>query len=129
MYTSLSTGVIDAVDTDLDAAVSQKFYEAVENLTLTGHIVFPEIVLGSKKVVDGLSEEDQKLVADTWAKTIVWGVEEGISKNDSLLNELKELGVKVTDLPEESGFKDVSQQVYEQYSSNETIKAFIEANQ
>ena len=129
VYTSLSTGVIDAVDTDLDAAVSQKFYEAVENLTLTGHIVFPEIVLGSKKLIDELSEEDQKLVADTWAKTIEWGVEEGINKNDSLLKELKDLGVKVTDLPDQSGFKDVSQQVYEQYSSNATIKAFIEANQ
>ena len=129
VYTSLSTGVIDAVDTDLDAAVSQKFYEAVENLTLTGHIVFPEVVLGSKKVMDGLNEEDQKLIADTWEKTIEWGVEEGINKNDSLLNELKELGVKVSVLPEQSGFKDVSQRVYDQYSTNATIKAFIEANQ
>lgn len=129
VYTSLSTGVIDAVDTDLDAAVSQKFYEAVDHLTLTGHIVFPEIVMGSKKILEGLSEEDQKLVSDAWANTIDWGIQEGISKNESLLNEIKELGVKVSDLPEQSGFKDVSQQVYKQYSSNQTIKAFIEANQ
>ena len=128
VYTSLSTGVIDAVDTDLNAAVSQKFYEAVENLTLTSHIVFPEVILGSKSVIDKLNEEDQNLVEEAWSKAIDWGIEEGISKNENLLNEIKELGVKVAELPDNTEFKDVSQKVYDQYSSNETIKAFIEAN-
>lgn len=129
VYTSLSTGVIDAVDTDLDAAVSQKFYEAVENLTLTGHIVFPEVVMGSKSLIDSLSEEDQKIIADVWMEVIEWGVDESISKNEDLLNQLKDLGVTVTELSDNSEFKSVSQQVYGQYSSNATIKAFIEANQ
>lgn len=129
VYTSLSTGVIDAVDTDLDAAVSQKFYEAVGNLTLTSHIVFPEVVIANKTLIDGLNEEDQKIIADTWTEVIRWGIDESISKNENLLNELKELGVKVTELTDYSEFKEVSQQVYDQYSSNEVIKAFIEANQ
>ncbi|MFJ7738729.1 TRAP transporter substrate-binding protein [Lysinibacillus sp. NPDC097287] len=129
VYTSLSTGVIDAVDTDLDAALSQKFYEAVENLTLTGHIIFPEVVIASKTLIDGLNEEDQKLIADTWNEVIKWGIAESISKNENLLNELKDLGVKVTELSNYSEFKEASQKVYDQYSSNEVIKAFIEANQ
>lgn len=129
VYTALSTGVIDAVDTDLDAAVSQKFYEAADVLTLTGHIVFPEIAIGSKKLVDSLSEEDRQIVADTWKSVIDWGVKEGIAKNESLLTQLKDLGVKVNEVSDLSEFKEVSKKVYDQYSSNETIKAFIEANQ
>ncbi|WP_341299323.1 TRAP transporter substrate-binding protein [Lysinibacillus sp. FSL H8-0500] len=129
VYTSLSTGVIDAVDTDLDAAVSQKFYEAAEVLTLTGHIVFPEVVIGSKNVIDGLSEEDRQIIADTWQSVIDWGVQEGIAKNDALLQELKDLGVTVNEISDLTAFKEVSKSVYEQYSSNDTIKAFIEANQ
>ena len=129
VYTSLSTGVIDAVDTDFNAAVSQKFYESADILTLSGHIVFPEVVIGSKKLVDGLSEEDKKIVADTWAAAIEWGVTEGIAKNDQLLKDLEAAGVTVNKLENVDEFKALSQKVYDQYSSNDTIKAFIEANQ
>ena len=129
VYTSLSTGVIDAVDTDFNAAVSQKFYESADILTLSGHIVFPEVVIGSKKLVDSLSEEDKKIVADTWAAAIEWGVTEGIAKNDQLLKDLEAAGVTVNKLENVDEFKALSQKVYDQYSSNDTIKAFIEANQ
>ena len=128
VYTSLSTGVIDAVDTDFNAAVSQKFYESADILTLSGHIVFPEVVIGSKGSVEKLSPEDQKIVADTWASVIDWGVKESIAKNDALLEELKAAGVTVNELANVDEFKALSQAVYDQYSSNATIKAFIEAN-
>ena len=128
VYTSLSTGVIDAVDTDFNAAVSQKFYETSDILTLAGHIVFPEVVIGSKKSVDAMSEEDRKIVADTWASVINWGVHEGIATNDKLLEELKSLGVTVNELQNIDEFKSLSASVYDQYSSNPTIKAFIDAN-
>ena len=128
VYTSLSTGVIDAVDTDFNAAVSQKFYESANILTLTGHIVFPEVAIGSKSVLDGLSEEDRKIVEDTWASVIDWGVKESIASNDKLLEELKGLGVTVNELSNVDEFKALSQAVYDQYSSNATIKAFIDAN-
>ncbi|MGN7476993.1 TRAP transporter substrate-binding protein [Solibacillus silvestris] len=128
VYTSLSTGVIDAVDTDLNAAVSQKFYEASNILTMSGHIVFPEVVIGSKKTVDAMTEEDRKIVADTWASVIEWGVHEGIATNDALLEELKSLGVTVNELKNMEEFKQLSESVYDQYSSNPTIKAFIEEN-
>ena len=129
VYTALSTNVIDAVDTDLDAAVSQKFYEAVDTLTLTGHIVFPEVAIGSKKVIDGLSAEDKKIVEDTWASVIAWGVKESIAKNEALLKQLKDKGVTVNELSNLDEFKKLSKAVYDQYSSNATIKAFIEENQ
>ena len=129
VYTSLSTGVIDAVDTDFNAAVSQKFYESADILTLSGHIVFPEVVIGSKKLVDSLSEEDKKIVADTWAAAIEWGVTEGIAKNDQLLKDLEAAGVTVNELENVDEFKALSQKVYDQYASNATIKAFIEENQ
>lgn len=124
VYTSLSTGVIDAVDTDLNAAVSQKFYEAANVLTMSGHIVFPEVVIGSKKAVDAMSEEDRKIVADTWASVIDWGVKESIATNDALLEELKSLGVTVNELNNIDEFRQLSVSVYNHYSSNPTIKAF-----
>lgn len=128
VYTSLSTGVIDAVDTDLNAAVSQKFYEAADILTLSGHIVFPEVAISSKKSVDALSDEDKKIVEDTWAAVLDWGVQESIAMNGALLQALIDEGVTVNELANIDEFKALSQNVYDQYSSNPTIKAFIDAN-
>ena len=128
VYTSLSTGVIDAVDTDFNAALSQKFYESSNVLTLTNHIVFPEVVIGSTKTLDGMNDGDRQIVADTWASVIDWGVKEGMARNNALLEELKSSGVTVNELTNKDEFKQLSAQVYDQYSSNPTIKAFIDAN-
>ena len=41
VYTSLQTGVIDGMDIDLDALVTEKYYETTKYLTLTNHATFP----------------------------------------------------------------------------------------
>lgn len=128
VYTSLQTGVIEAVDVDLDALLSQKYYETAKNLTLTNHIVFPEVALGSKQIFDGLSAEDQQIVIDAWNAAVEWGVQEGINLEKSRVDEIKEKGVTVTELESTEEFKTFANEVYEEFSSNEVIKAFIEEN-
>ena len=50
-------------------------------------------------------------------------------KNEALLKQLKDNGVTVNELSNLDEFKNLSKAVYDQYSSNPTIKAFIEENQ
>ncbi len=128
VYTSLQTGVIEAVDVDLDALLSQKYYESAKYLTLTNHITFPEVVLGSKQVFDSLSPDDQQIVKDAWSAAVEWGVQEGIKLENSRVDEIKENGVTVTELESTEDFETIANEIYEKYSSNETIKAFIEEN-
>ncbi|ONK22202.1 C4-dicarboxylate ABC transporter substrate-binding protein [Bacillus sp. VT-16-64] len=127
VYTSLQTGVIDGIDIDLDALVTEKYYENAENLTLTNHMTFPTVVVMSKQVYEGLSEEDRKIVKEAMTNAVNWGVEEAIAREEKNLEELKKLGVKVEELKDPSLFDSTKKTITDKYEGeSEVIKSFLE---
>jgi len=129
VYMSLQTGVIDGVDTDIDALLTQKFYENAKYLTLTNHVTFPEVVIASKSVFDKLSAEDQQIIKNSMSVAIDWGIEQAIEAEQSKLDELKKLGVTVADVQNKNALIQATQSIYQEYSDkNAVIKAFIEQN-
>ncbi|MFS0644087.1 TRAP transporter substrate-binding protein [Siminovitchia sp. 179-K 8D1 HS] len=127
VYTSLQTGVIDGIDIDLDALVTEKYYENAENLTLTNHMTFPTVIVMSKQVYDGLSEEDQKTVKEAMTNAVNWGIQEAVAREDKNLEELKKLGVKVEELKDPSSFDAITKQITDKYEGkSEVIKSFLE---
>ena len=127
VYQSLQTGVIDGIDIDLDALVTEKYYEQAEYLTLTNQTTFPSVVVMSKVVFDGLSAEDQKIVQDALATAAEWGVSEAIAREASNLETLKAAGVKVQEEIDVKQFADISTKVREDFSGqSDIIKSFIE---
>ena len=75
VYQSLQTGVIDGIDIDLDALVTEKYYEQAEYLTLTNQTTFPSVVVMSQVIYDTLSAEDQQIVKDALATAAEWGIQ------------------------------------------------------
>ncbi|GAB7386415.1 TRAP transporter substrate-binding protein [Bacillaceae bacterium] len=129
VYTALQTGVIDGIDIDLDALVTQKYYEIAKDLTLTNHMTFPSVIVMSKASYDKLSPEDQKIVTEAMKAAVDWGIQEAIKREKTNLEEVKAKGVNVVELTDKSGFNAVKEQIYKQYSEkNPIIKAFIEEN-
>ena len=130
VYTSLQTGVIDGIDVDLDALLSQKYYEIGKDLTLTNHMTFPEVAIGSKQVLEKLSDEDQQIVKDAMEASVNWGAEEGIKLENARIEEVKEKGVNVTELKNTEELQPIIDDMYQTYSGkNDVIKSFIEENQ
>ena len=128
VYTSLQTGVIDGIDIDLDALVTEKYYENAKYLTLTNQTTFPTVVVMSQKVFDELSSEDQEIVKKAMKTAVDWGAEEAIKREASNLETLKAAGVEVLESIDTAPFKAVSDEVREEFSNeSELIKAFIEA--
>lgn len=127
VYQSLQTGVIDGIDIDLDALVTEKYYEQAEYLTLTNQATFPSVVVMSKVVFDGLSAEDQKIVQDALATAADWGVQEAIARETKNLEALKAEGVQVQETVDATKFDAVSTKVREDFSGqSDIIKSFIE---
>lgn len=129
VYTSFQTGVIDGIDIDLDALVTQKFYEVAQDLTLTNHMAFPSVAIMSKATYDKLSPEDQQIVVEAMEAAIEWGVQDAIKREEENLQFVKEQGLNITVMEDHSAFEAVKEEMYAKYSSNEIIKAFIEAHQ
>lgn len=129
VYTSLQTGVIDGIDVDLDALLSQKYYEISKYLILTNHMTFPEVAIGSKIVFDKLDAEDQQIVTEAMLAAVEWGVQKGIELESSRVEEAKAKGLTVTTLPDIAPFLPVAREIHDAYAEkNAVIKAFIEQN-
>lgn len=127
VYTSLQTGVIDGIDIDLDALVTEKYYENAENLTLTNHFTFPTVIVMSQASYNKLSAEDQEIVKTAIKNAVDWGVQEAINRESANLETLKQAGVKVEELTDATSFESMIKQVEETYSQKSPIiKAFLE---
>ncbi len=127
VYTSLQTGVIDGIDIDLDALVTEKYYENAKYLTLTNQMTFPTVIVMSQQSFNQLSTEDQKIVKEAMNLAVEWGVEEAISREQNNLEQLKELGVKIGELKDSSTFDAIAEEVKNKYKDqSETIQSFLE---
>lgn len=127
VYTSLQTGVIDGIDIDLDALVTEKYYENAKYLTLTNQMTFPTVIVMSQQAYDGLAPEDQELVKQAMKTAVDWGVEEAVKREASNLETLKAAGVEVLEEIDTANFQQVSDQVREEFSSkSDIIKSFID---
>ncbi len=127
VYQSLETGVIDGVDIDLDALVTEKYYEQANYLTLTNQMTFPTVIDMSQKSMNNLSAEDQAIVREALEKAVDWGIQEALNREKSNLQTLKDAGVEVLEDVDTSLYKDIAQKIRDDYSGkSDIIKAFID---
>lgn len=64
VYGALQTGVIDGAENNIPAYHANGHFEVAPYLLLTGHLRVPELLMGSKTVIDKLSAEDQKIIKE-----------------------------------------------------------------
>lgn len=100
-YEALSTGLIDAIDSDVFSVKGFKFYEQAKYLTLTGHWFLPKAIRVNAAWLDSLPADLQDLVRSS-AKT-VFAEQRATNRANAaaVLEELKGLGVEVSQLPAE----------------------------
>lgn len=101
-YSALSTGIIDAIDSDVFSILGFKFYEQAQNLTLTGHWFLPKAVRVNAAWLDSLPPDLQEVVRTSAAEAFAAQRATNRAQAAAALEELKTLGVQVHALsPEE----------------------------
>ncbi|MEM9901076.1 MAG: TRAP transporter substrate-binding protein [Pseudomonadota bacterium] len=124
---SLVTGVIDAVDVDIDIVFGLKMHEQAPNLVLTNHMAFPGAVLASARWWGGLDADRQQAIMDAVAEAQAWAIEEQTAGEVALLERLKEAGTNVTTL-EDDALVSAGVAVREAFLSRDPlVAAFYEA--
>lgn len=129
-YSALSTGIIDAIDSDVFSIVGFKFHEQAKNLTLTGHWFLPKAVRVNAAWLDSLPQDLQDLVRTSAKEAFAEQRKINREKASATLEELKALGVQVQQLPAEELAKMEAQtaKLYDEFGSKspetaEMIKA------
>jgi tripartite ATP-independent transporter DctP family solute receptor len=99
LYPALDQKAVDGQENPNTVILSSKFAEVQKYLTETRHIYNPQALIVSKKTWDGMSAEEQKIIADAAAEATVFQRQVSRGAADSALAALKQAGMTVTELP------------------------------
>ena len=118
-YSALSTGIIDAIDSDVFSVVGFKFYEQAKHLTLTGHWFLPKAVRVNAAWLDSLPQDLQDVVRGTAKEAFAEQRKINRAKASETLEELKKDGVEVHELSKEelAKMEEITAKLYDDFGS------------
>ncbi len=99
LFTALETKTVDGQENPYNTILSSKFYEVQKYLTVTNHVYSPWIITVSKKWWDGLSKDEQKVLADAAKKSRDFERQDTRAEAAKALGDLKAKGMMVNELP------------------------------
>jgi tripartite ATP-independent transporter DctP family solute receptor len=127
VYAAVQTGVIDGMDMDLDAAITNKYYEVVKHGAVTNHMVWPAIALANKGTFEGLSEEDQQIVRDALTAAADYSVTTRSAQEEEFKKTLSDNGMNIYKMTADQ-FKEQIDQFDQKYGPTDAlIQEFIDS--
>jgi tripartite ATP-independent transporter DctP family solute receptor len=127
VYTSMQTGVIDAVEFNISSIETEHLYENAKDLTLTGHYFWPGVLIYNKSKFDKLPANVQQAMLESGWETIeehakFVGEQEGLSAE-----RIKKKGVKIHKLTMLPEMKDRMKPIVEQWVGKDPlIEEFVQ---
>lgn len=120
VYSSLSSGAVEAVENPLSTLLANSFDEVCDYLTLDRHVYQIQFVVIGTEFFNSLTEQQQKWLVDT-------GTEAGIYQNELMqkaetenIQAMKDKGVKV----QEIDFDEFAEAAKSFYTTSETSKTW-----
>lgn len=118
VYSALQTGVIDGAENNWPSFEASKHYEVAKFFTIDEHIRIPELILTSKKVMEKLSIEDQKIVRQAAKEAAIFERQEWLNREEISRKKIENSGVKITTLKSNAAFKEKVKSLYDKYGAD-----------
>jgi tripartite ATP-independent transporter DctP family solute receptor len=99
LFSALETKTVDGQENPFNTILSSKFFEVQKYLSVTNHVYSPWIVLVSKKWWDGLSKDEQKVLADAAKAARDFERKDTREEGAKALADLKAKGMQINELP------------------------------
>jgi tripartite ATP-independent transporter DctP family solute receptor len=125
VYSALQTGVIDGAENNWPSYYSTSHYEVAKYYTLDRHTRVPEILIGSKIVMDRLSAEDQEIIKQAAKDSIDYQIERWADFVKVSEDAIRAAGNTITELSPAAyaGFQEAMQPLYDDLSPE--LKAVV----
>jgi tripartite ATP-independent transporter DctP family solute receptor len=98
LFSALETKTVDGQENPYNTILSSKFYEVQKYVSVTNHVYSPWIVLVSKKWWDGLSKDEQKVLADAARASRDFERKDTRDEAAKALADLKGKGMQINEL-------------------------------
>ena len=115
VFSALQTGVIDGAENNTPSYVFSNHYTSAKYLTLTEHLVIPEVLAFSKRAWTGLSADDQALIKKFAREAqaeerVLWNKYE-----DQAMEKAKAAGSQIVQIADKTPFQNAVKPVWEKY--------------
>lgn len=111
VYTGLQTGAIDGQDNPLPNVENMKFFEVMEQIVLTSHLVGYDLLVISKDAWDAMTPEQQTSVQAAATAAIDFSQQAHLDREAELVTQFEGAGLKVYE-PDLEAFRSAAQQKY-----------------
>jgi TRAP-type C4-dicarboxylate transport system substrate-binding protein len=110
-YTGLQTGAIDGQDNPLPNVQNMKFYEVMQQVVLTSHLVAFDVMTMNLKAWNALGPTKQRTFQAAMDKAVAWSTAEHLKREAELAEGFKRQGLDVY-VPDIAAFRAHAQKVY-----------------
>jgi tripartite ATP-independent transporter DctP family solute receptor len=101
VYAAIQTGVIDGMDMDLDATITNKYHEVAKYGAVTNHMVWPAVAMMNKDAYEKMSEEDKKIIDDSIKAAAEYAVTTRSAQEEEFKKTLSDTGMKIYEIDQE----------------------------
>ena len=120
VYTGLQTGAIDGQDNPLPNVENMKFYEVMNQIVLTSHLVGFDLLTISKTAWDAATPEQQGKLQAAADAAIAMSTDKHVAREGELAEKFKSAGLKIYE-PDRDAFR---KHVQEQYLASDLAKSW-----
>lgn len=122
VYTGLQTGAIDGQDNPLPNVQNMKFYEVMDQIVLTSHLVGFDLLTISNTAWEAAGPEKQAKLQAAADAAIAFSTEKHLAQEAELVEQFKAAGLKIYE-PDQAAFRD---HVQKQYLASDLAKSWPE---
>ncbi|MCM3598044.1 TRAP transporter substrate-binding protein [Metabacillus idriensis] len=117
LFTAMQQGVIDGQENPFGNTAMDRFYEVQEYMTVTNHVYNPMGLVISKKIFDGFSEEEKKIVLDSAKEAGDYQRQLNQKEDQNYKKMISDGGTKITELTPEAHaeFEEAVKSVYDEF--------------
>ncbi len=126
-YSALSTGLIDALESDVFSVIGFKWHEQAKHLTLTSHWFLPKATRVNARWLDSLPADLQALVRTSAVEVFAEQRKTNRANAARTLEQLKAAGVSVHTLQDTAAWRSATAKLYDEFGAKSpATKAMIE---
>jgi TRAP-type transport system periplasmic protein len=111
VYTGLQTGAIDGQDNPLPNVENMKFYEVMNQIVLTSHLVGYDLLVVSKSAWDQMSADQQAAFQAAATAAIDFSQQAHLDREAELVEQFKAAGLDIYE-PDVAAFRAHAQEMY-----------------
>lgn len=127
VYSALETGTIDAVEINLSSIRSESLYQNAKHATLTGHYLWPGVLMMSSMAFEKLPADIQTALVEAGHEVIAEHYAFSASQEAETAEFLKGEGVTITELGDLDEMRKLTQPVVDAWLEKDPlVKAFVD---